>query len=152
MTAPDRPATAPTKLDEARAALHAALQLTMADCGWPAERAYPIPPTQGPLSPAAWVDIPTLHVAATESAGGVAATFPVVLTVNGSEAAQLRALDVYLASAWTRLEAADTPRPARPQTAGPEDVAVGGTTVRGLVIRVQVTLLSRTLCQQTLTQ
>jgi hypothetical protein len=139
-----------TKVGEARAALHAALRLAMADRGWPEDRAHATPPGQ-PVSPAAWIDAPTLHQAPTEHASAVAVTFPLVFTVNGTD--QVGQLDDVVAFAWQRV--ADVrvgPYTARPQSAGPENVDVGPATVRAIVLRVQVTVRTATLCQQSLVQ
>jgi hypothetical protein len=61
-------------------------------------------------------------------------------------------LDDLLAHLWQRLTAAATQYQATVQSAGPEDVNVGGAVVRGYVFRVQTTVQTKTLCQQTLTQ
>jgi hypothetical protein len=151
VTTPEDTGTQPaTKVGEARAALHAALRLAMADRGWPEERAHATPPGQ-PVSPAAWVDAPTLHQAPTEHASAVAVTFPLVFTVNGVD--QVGQLDDVVAFAWQRAgDVRVGPYTVRPQTAGPENVDVGPATVRAIVLRVQVTVRTATLCQQSLVQ
>jgi hypothetical protein len=141
-----------TKLDEARDELHGALALALADCGWPPDRAQKWPPRRQITPPAAFLDVPTMHQAATEAAAAVAVTFPVVVVVNGDDQAQVQQQDGLLAACWQRLSDVDKPRQAKVQTGGPEDVDVGGAVMRGLVLRVQMTLATRTLCPQTLAQ
>ncbi len=139
-----------TKLDDTRAALHAALVLAMADCGWPG-RAEPTVPDQA-RPPVGWVDVPTMHQAPTERARAVALTFPVFVAFDGSQRAQVALLDAMLAHGWQRLSAAGTQYQTIVQSAGPEDVDVGGTVVRALMFRVQTTVQTQTLCPQTLAQ
>ena len=153
MPGEDLPATA---LDDARDALYAALRLVWTSLGWPAERAHRVPPRQV-TTPAAWVDVPTIHQAPTERAQAVAATFPVVFAVDGSQDAQVKLQDRLLAYGWhhlaaVRLGAEGRQSRAIVQTGGPEDVDVGGAVQRGLVFRVQIGLQTQTLCPQPLVQ
>lgn len=146
----------PTKLDDARDALHAALARVWTALGWPAERAHRLPPRQL-VPPAAWVDVPTVHQAATERGQSTGATFPVVFVTDGSQDSQVRLQDRLLAYAWQELAAVTVGEPGRAprvivQTAGPEDVDMGGGVTRGLVFRVQVPLQLQTLCPQPLAQ
>lgn len=146
----------PTRLDEARDALYAALQRVWVGLGWPAERAHRIPPRQM-FTPAAWVDVPTVHQAPTERGRAVAATFPVVFVTDGSQDAQVNLQDRLLAHAWQQLDAVKFGEEGRQhratvQTAGPEEVDTGGAITRGLVFRVQVGLQTQTLCPQPLAQ
>jgi hypothetical protein len=141
-----------TKVDDARAELYAALQRVWTQLGWPAARAQDIPPRQV-VPPAAFVDVPTLHQAPAETARAMAATFPLVFVTDGSQDVQVRLQDKLLAHAWDQLSQVKVGGyRATVQTAGPEDVDVGGIAVRGLVIRVQVTLRTETLCPQPLVQ
>jgi hypothetical protein len=141
-----------TRLDDARAALYAALQLVWTGLGWPEARAHSLPPNQV-ASPAAWVDVPVLHQAPTEQARAVAATFPVVFVTDGSQDAQVRLQDKLLAYGWHHLAAVKVGQHrVTVQSGGPEDVEVSGAVVRGLVFRVQVPLQTQTLCPQPLVQ
>ena len=145
-----------TQLDDAREQLYAALRLVWTSLGWPAERAHPFPPRQV-VTPAAWVDVPTVHQAPTERAQAVAGTFPVVFVVDGSQDAQVKLQDKLLAYGWHHLSAVRVGQEGRQlratiQTAGPEEVDVGGALTRGLVFRVQVGLQTQTLCPQPLVQ
>lgn len=142
----------PTKLDDARAALYAALQLVWTGLGWPAERADPLPPS-AVRAPSAWVDVPVLHQSPTADSRGMSATFPLVFLTDGSEQAQVRLQDKLLAHAWDQLAAVKLGgHRVIVQTGGPDDVDVGGAIVRGLVFRVQVPLRTETLCPQPLVQ
>lgn len=158
MTAPDQPGDGlpATRLDDTRAALFAALQRVWTALGWPAERAYEFPPSQL-YPPAAWVDVPTVHQATTSTAGGVAATYPVVFVVDGTADSQVQLQDRLLAYGWQALSAVKVGEDGRKhsatvQSGGPEDVDAGGAVLRGLVFRVQVGLTTKTLCPQPLTQ
>lgn len=142
--------TEPTKLDAVRTALHDALVLAMADCGWPG-RAHRLPPERM-VAPAGWVDMATMHQAPTQTGQSVALTFPVVIAFSGTERTQVQLLDQMQAHGWQRLTAAGTQFQTVVQSAGPEDVNTGSAIVRGLVFRAQTTVQTKTLCQQTLTQ
>jgi hypothetical protein len=146
----------PTKLDEWRDALYQALRTVWTELGWPAERAHRIPPKRL-QTPAAFVDVPTIHQAPSERARAVAATFPVVFLVDGDQDSQVRLQDKLLAHGWQQLDDVRMGEPGRQQraivqTAGPEDVDMGGALTRGLVFRVQVGLQTQTLCPQPLVQ
>jgi len=148
MTAP----AGTTKLDQARVELHRALVDVMAACGWPAERAHPLPPRQI-VSPTGWVDAPRLQDVSTEGARALTATFPVAVALDGADREQVQQLDKLLAHGWTALEAVKVPgdRPgashtARVLTAGPEFLDVGGIETRAVVFSVRLTLHVRTLC------
>lgn len=141
-----------TKLDDARAALFAALELVWVALGWPAERAHPIPPRQL-ATPAAWVDVPTVHQAPTEQARTTGATFPVVFVTDGGQDAQVRLQDRLLAYGWHHLSAVKAAgHRVTVQSGGPEEVEVNGAVARGLVFRVLVPLQLQTLCPQPLVQ
>lgn len=140
-----------TALDAARHALFQALEQVWEGLGWPADRAEQYPPREL-VAPTAFVDVPTMHQAPTEQVRAVAATFPVVFVVDGDEQAQVQQTDKLLAHGWQRLAACGAGQRVTIQTAGPEDVDVGGATARGLVFRVQVTLQTKTLCPQPLVQ
>lgn len=147
---------AATALDDARDALYAALKLVWTGLGWPAERAHRLPPRQL-VTPAAWVDVPTVHQAPTETARAVAATFPVVFVTDGSQDSQVRLQDRLLAYGWHHLAAVRIGDAGRQHRAtvlsgGPEDVDTGTAIHRGLVFRVQVGLQTQTLCPQPLVQ
>lgn len=140
----------PTKLDEARDALHAALVATMAACGWGPERADRLPPRQI-VAPQGWVDAPTLGntAAANVPAGTIAATFPVCVSVDGANREQVAMVDRLLAHGWQQLDAVDR---ARVLTAGPQFLELpSGAETRAVVFSVQVTLLARTLCSGSIT-
>lgn len=141
----------PTKLDDARAALFEALQLVWTALGWPADRATAWPPRQL-VTPCAWVDVPTLHQAPTESARAMAATYPVVFLTDGAQESQVILQDRLLAHAWDQLDAVKVGQHrVTVQSAGPEDIEVApGSFVRGLAIRVQLPLATQTLCSQKL--
>lgn len=148
---------APTRLDAARAALHPAVVETMAACGWPAERALPLPPRQI-TTPMGWVDAPRLQLASLDGARTVTATFPVAFTVDGADREQVQQLDRLLAYGWAALERVRVPgdRPGtehvpRVLTAGPEFLDVGGIETRAVVFSVQLTLQVRTLCSGAVT-
>lgn len=150
MSAPLEPA-APTKLDETRTALHAALVATMAACGWPAERAHPLPPRQI-VPPMGWVDAPTLSQGNVGGAAAVLVTFPVAISLDGADQEQVKQLDKLMAHGWAALE---TKLPSghvpRILTAGPQFLDVGGIETRAVVFSVQVTLQVRTLCSASVT-
>jgi hypothetical protein len=142
----------PTKLDDTRAALHAAAARVWTALGWPADRAFAYPPQQV-ITPSAWVDVPTLHQAPTERARAMAATFPVVFLTDGGSEQQVKLQDRLLAHAWDQLDNLQLSGGHRTtvQSAGPEDLEVlPGVFVRGLAIRVQVPLMVQTLCPQKL--
>jgi hypothetical protein len=147
---PVQPAT--TVLDEARAQLFAALQRVWVALGWPEDRAEQYPPLT-PRAPEAWVDVPVLHQAPTQQAQAVAATFPVVFLVDGSEEEQVKQQDKLLAYGWQELDRVKVRGYASTlQSAGPEELGPEGAQLRGLVFRVQVTVQTRTLCPQPLVQ
>lgn len=141
-----------TKLDDARAALYAALRLVWTGLGWPADAANPRPPKR--LSPpTAWVDVPVLHQSPVENVRAMSATFPVVFVTDGDSDQQVKLQDKLLAYAWDELAAVKVGQHrVIVQTGGPEDVDVGGAIARGLVFRVQVPLQTQTLCPQPLVQ
>lgn len=141
-----------TKLDDARAALFAALRRVWAGLGWPADAASPRPPKRL-VPPGAWVDVPVLHQSPTEAARAMSATFPVVFVTDGDSDQQVKLQDKLLAYAWDQLAAVKVGGyRSTVQSGGPEDVDVGGAIARGLVFRVQVTLQTQTLCPQPLVQ
>lgn len=140
----------PTKLDDARAELYAALRRVWVALGWPADRASLLPPRQA-VPPCAWVDVPVLHQSPTAEARSMSATFPVVFVVDGSEEQQVKLQDRLLAHAWDQLAAVKVgPHRAIVQTGGPDEVEVSAGILRGLVFRVQVPLQVQTLCPQPL--
>lgn len=143
------PAPAVTKLDEARAKLHAALLETMAAVGWTG-RADSLPP-RSLVAPFGWVDAPTLANASQAGvpAGIIAATFPVAVAVDGLPREQLALLDNLLAYGWQFLDAVER---AHVITAGPQFLELpSGQETRAVVFSVQVNLQARTLCSGTLT-
>lgn len=141
-----------TRLDDARAALFAALRLVWTGLGWPADRAHQLPPAQL-ATPSAWVDVPVLHQSPTEQARGMSATFPVVFVTDGKQDAQVRLQDKLLAHAWDQLSAVKVGSyRVIVQSGGPDDIDTGGGVARGLVFRVQVPLQTQTLCPQPLVQ
>jgi len=153
MTTPPMPGEnlPPTKLDDAREQLYLAASRVWVALGWPADRAFPYPPRQV-LTPSAWVDVPTLHLAPTERARAMAATFPIVFLTDGSQEQQVKLQDRLLAHAWDQLDNLTVGQHrATVQSAGPEDLeVVPGSFVRGLAIRVQIPLAVQTLCPQKL--
>jgi hypothetical protein len=152
MSEPTQMADLPdTRLDEARHALFQALERVWEALGWPADRAEEYPPREL-VAPSAFVDVPTMHQAPTEQVRTIAATFPVVFVVDGDEQAQVQQQDKLMAYGWQELTASGAGQHVIVQTAGPEDVDVGGVTTRGLVFRVQVSLQTKTLCRQPLVQ
>lgn len=148
------PIVEPTKLDEAREKLHAALLETMAAVGW-AARADALPP-RSIVSPWGWVDAPTLsnQAQAEVPAGALAATFPVVITTDGLTREQVALLDRLLAHGWDKLSAVQlgTGTRARVISAGPQFLELpSGQETRAVVFSVQITLQARTLCSGTVT-
>lgn len=156
MTSPDPQLDEPGNLlHDARDALAGALRDLFAELGWGAERVDRWPPRQ-PVSPAAWPDVPTLSRQPDPSGTeAVVATWPLVVTVDGEEQAQVQQQDLLLSRGWDLLAAVTLPGQARVrfrvQTVGPAEVDVGGAVVRGVVFSVQVRLLVRTLCPQRIT-
>ena len=142
MTAPTPPAT---KLDEAQAALTAALRDVLADldgADWSA-RVEDTPPWM-PVPPMGWVDVPTV---APSGQGMVTATFPVAVAVDGSEKAQVRQLVRILARGWATFPSVKLAgMAARILTAGPQFIETGAGETRGVVFSVQLDLQARTLC------
>lgn len=142
----------PTKLDLARAGLHAAAAAALQACGWPAERASPFPPADTPVPPAAWVEAPTMHQAPGAGVAAIAATFPVVFAVDGSVDAQQRLLDRLMAHAWARLSAVKigtTPgheTAVTIQSAAPDDVDVTAGSVLAVRFSCTARLAVRSLC------
>jgi hypothetical protein len=142
----------PTKLDDARADLFAALELVWTSLGWPAAAASPRPPKRL-TPPGAWVDVPVLHQSPTAESRAMSATFPVVFVTDGDSDQQVKLQDKLLAYGWHQLAAVKVAgHRTIVQSGGPEDVDVGGAIVRGLVFRVQVPLQTQTLCPQPLVQ
>ena len=141
-----------TKVDDARAALFAALQLVWTSLGWPAESASLRPPKRL-TPPGAWVDVPVLHQSPTAQSRAMSATFPVVFVTDGDSDQQVKLQDRLLAYGWHQLAAVKVGSyQVTVQSGGPEDVDVGGAIARGLVFRVQVPLQTQTLCPQPLVQ
>lgn len=144
----------PDLLSQARTMLHGGVVAIMQRAGWPAERAHEGLPRQM-VSPAGWVDVPTLTPYVSEGgARGVLATFPVLFTTDGLESAQQVAQDVLLAHGWDVLGALKLPGSQRLSvsltTASPAMIDVGGVEARGVNFTVQVRLLVRTLCPASL--
>lgn len=148
MTAPALP---PTRLDDARDGLHAALSAVWSALGWPAERAHRLPPGGTTVAtPAAWVDMPVLHQSPSQDVRGMSATFPLVFVIDGSTDAQVAMQDRLLAYGWETVAAVKVNgHRVIVQTFQPEQVEGAG---RGLVLRVQVPLRVETLCRQPLVQ
>lgn len=143
-------------LDDARMLLHAELAEAFEAVGWGAARADAYPPAT-PRAPGGWVDAATLSPQGT----GLAATFPLMIAVDGTDRGQTERLDALLAILWERLHALRVPLDAdRLQrgstltllTAGPDDVDLGGVNVRALSFAVQVPIAPRTLCPTALTE
>jgi hypothetical protein len=144
----------PDALTVARRALHAGVVAILERADWPAERAHEGLPRQM-VSPAGWVDVPTL-TPSTEPSGvrTVLATFPVLFTTDGLESSQAVAQDVLLAHGWDVLSAVRLPGVERSAvsvaTAAPAMIDVAGVEARGVNFTVQVRLLARTLCPATI--
>ena len=158
MTVPE-----PDRLTAARAALHEALRLTFTQlaadavavdpdhvAGWDADRAHLHVPRQL-VTPAGWVEVPTVHQSPDAASRAQSATFPVFVALDGEDAAQAQAQDQVLARGWDALAAVKVNGlRVIVQTAGPAEVDVGGTTARGIVFSVQVGLLRTAWCSQTI--
>jgi hypothetical protein len=155
--------TEPDRLSAARAALHGALRTMFGNlaadalaadpdhvAGWHPDRAHLHVPRQ-PVTPAGWVEVPTVHQSPTAASGGQAATFPVFVALDGEDQAQAQMQDQVLARGWDALAAVQVNGTrVTVQTAGPAEVDVGGTTQRGIVFSVQVGLMRSTWCSQTI--
>lgn len=149
MTDPTPPALPATKLDEIRAALFAALQETMAACGW-AGRADQFPPRQI-AAPWGWVDAATLASATQPGvpAGSVVATIPVCVALDGASREQVEAVDRLLAHGFQHLDRVER---VRVTTAGPQFIELpSGQETRAVVFQVRGTLQARTLCSGSIT-
>jgi hypothetical protein len=152
-----QPETLPANaLDDARTLLHGVLADVFELIGWGRDRAdrYP-PPTI--RTPCGWVDAATLSPAG----NGLAATFPIMIAVDGTDRGQVTRLDALLAVTWERLYALKIPQDAERLargstltllTAGPDDVDLGGVNTRALSFAVQVPIAPRTLCPTALTE
>jgi hypothetical protein len=146
----------PNALDDARTLLHGVLADAFDAIGWGAARADRYPPS--PIrAPGGWVDAATLSPAGQ----GLAATFPLMIAVDGTDRGQVTRLDALLAIVWERLTALrvplDSERLQRGSTltlltAGPDDVDLGGVNTRALSFAVQVPIAPRTLCPTALTE
>jgi hypothetical protein len=146
----------PDRLTAARSALHDALRamfgaLAAAEpadsrAGWHPDRASAHVPRQV-VTPAGWVEVPTVHQSPTAASAAQSATFPVFVALDGEDQAQARAQDRVLAFGWDALSQVKV-NGARVtvQTAGPAEVDAGGTTHRGVVFSVQVGLMRSTWC------
>jgi hypothetical protein len=151
---PGLPELPENALDDARSLLHAELAATFTAVGWNPERVdrYPL---LTPLTPGGWVDAPTLSA----QGAGLVATFPIVITVDGSDRTQVRRLDALLAIVWARLLEVRIPTGLRlaagstvePVTAGPEQLDIGGPSTRSITLVVRVPIGPRTLCPTALT-
>jgi hypothetical protein len=136
------------RLTDTRTALHAALEDVMVAAGWDEKRAHAHVPRQV-VTPAGWVEVPTINPQAGDRPG-VVATFAVFVALDGEDQAQAQAQDVILAAGWDAFtEVKVDGFLASIITAGPGEVDVGGTTQRGVVFSVQIKLAVRTLCRQT---
>jgi len=133
---------------EAREVLHAALVKAFARCGWSPERAEPYSPATI-RTPGGWVDAATVS----RQGHGMIATFPIVVSVDGTDRGQLKRLDAVQAAGWELLSAARLPNGSLVDllAAGPDDVDLGGFTTRAVVFSAQVTIAARTLCPSALT-
>lgn len=143
-------------LDDARTLLHTVLADAFELVGWGRDRADRYPPS--PIrAPGGWVDAATLSPAGQ----GLAAMFPLMIAVDGTDRGQVVRLDALLAVLWERLAAlrvpTDSERLQRGSmltllTAGPDDVDLGGVNTRALSFAVQVPIAPRTLCPTVLTE
>lgn len=151
MTEPDRLTAARTALHEALRSMFAALATEAATdpesvAGWHPDRAHLHVPRQL-VAPAGWVEVPTVHQSPTAASGGLSATFPVFVALDGEDRAQAEAQDLILSRGWDALAAVKVHQTrVTVQTAGPGEVDVGGTTARGVVFSVQVSLMRSTWC------
>lgn len=137
-------------LGDARTLLHGALAATFTRLGWTAEGRVQLYPQLTPVTPGAWVDAATLSV----QGAGLTATFPLIVTVDGTDREQVRRLDAVTAVCWELLEAITLPNGSVLQmlTAGPDQIDLGGPSVRAVTFAVQVPIGPRTLCPTALTE
>jgi len=156
VTEPDRLSAARAALHEALRGMFAALQsaAAVADpdhvAGWHPDRAWEHVPRQL-VTPAGWVEVPTVHQAPDGASRAQSATFPVFVALDGEDQAQARMQDQVLAMGWDLLSAVKVNGlRVIVQTAGPGEVDVGGTTARGIVFSVQVGLMRTTWCSQSI--
>lgn len=110
-----------------------------------AGRVAATPPGDKPYPPPyIWLDVPELGViTAGTSTRLAAATFPVWVTYDGANHAQVAGLDDIIAKVW---DACLRVPAARPTSALPSVAIVGGAEVRGVNVAVEVTLGALTLC------
>lgn len=152
----------PDRLTAARVALHDALRTMFAAlathaaghpdnvAGWHPDRAHLHVPRQV-VTPAGWVEVPTVHQAPDATSARLGATFPVFVALDGDDRAQAETQDQVLAVGWDALSAVKVNNlRVTVQTAGPGEIDVGGTTQRGIVFSVQVGLMRSTWCSQTI--
>ncbi len=148
----------PDRLTASRHALHVALremfdQLAAAEAGdpdtvagWHADRAHLHLPRQV-VTPAGWVEVPTVHQSPDAASRAQSATFPVFVALDGDDVAQAQAQDAVLAMGWDKLSAVKVNGTrVTVQTAGPGEIDAGGTVHRGIVFSVQVGLMRSTWC------
>jgi len=154
--------TEPDRLTAARAALHQALRSMFTAlaveaaavdgsvAGWHADRAHLHIPRRL-VTPCGWIEVPTVHQAPDAASRAQAATFPVIVALDGEDRAQAEAQDLILSRGWDALSAVQVNQTrVTVQTAGPGEVDVGGTTARGVVFSVQVSLMRSTWCSTTI--
>jgi hypothetical protein len=131
-------------LDDVRATVAAALADTFADLAAPASTipVHAYPPDELAV-PACWIVSP--FGMRPSDPRTVVAEVSVLIVVDGSEPAQIAALDVLEAAAWVALESVGTAT-----LAVPTSFAAGGPTLHAVTITADVDVDVRTLCPPTL--
>ena len=128
---------------DARAKLYAAAQAAVPSMPW---RVFDTSPAQV-TAPAVWIDSVELGLDVVETAGIIAATFPIYVVVDGTVKAQVAALDELVATLWTEVSCAG----GDPISCRSISLDVGGINLRAQVMRVDVLLAAQTFCAPLLT-
>lgn len=114
--------------------VYAALQGAVGDFPW---RVHRTADTQ-PAAPVIFIDSPSLQ---TGASGIVNVALPVVIVVDGSIAAQVDALDDFLARVWGPLARVGNVSDSRPAV-----LDVGGPSLRAQIVNVSVDVTAGSLC------
>lgn len=122
------------RIGEARGALHAAIAGVL-DPG--RVSAYP---SGQDVGTAVWIDVPSVSL----NGKTIDADFPVHCTADGTDQAQVAALDDVVSRVWDACERLKYTEPLRSSVAA--DIQVNGSSRRHQIITVRRSIAARTLC------
>jgi hypothetical protein len=130
-----------SRLADARAALHAALQPVLPG------RVDPYPPAPGRVAaPKVWIGAPdTIPATIGSNTTVTLAQFPVVVVYDGASHAQVAGLDDLLSAVLDAVAAAAGFESDGSRASGPIDLPVDST-LRAAVVTATATITARTLC------